>query len=209
VDSLPPPPPAITAAAPSDIHPRSEREKELCARASHPDWLYLGGLAVVATAGVAYGSYEPAADSTHLLVRMVSPTVVGLTWGTAVGGVWLATPQCDDNWVATPPREGNVRTHWQLALALALLAGATAPIVNGIIVGSNFTSSCPSPERCPLTWSTSEREMHLVTAGVAGFAGAFLPYLVPPRSWAAARELDHLRLGADARGVSLGYSVAF
>jgi hypothetical protein len=209
LDSLPPPPPAITAAAPSDIHPRSAREKELCSRASHPDWLYLGGLAVVTTAGIAYGSYEPAADSTHLAVRLVSPTVVGLTWGTTVGGVWLAMPQCDDNWVASAPREGNVRSQWPLALSLALLAGATAPIINGIIVGSNFTTSCPPGVDCPQSWTTFEREMHLVAAGVAGFAGAFLPYLVPPRSWAAARELDHIRLGADARGVSLGYSVTF
>jgi hypothetical protein len=199
LDSLPPPPPAITAAAPGDIHPRNEREKELCTRASHPDWLYLGGLAVIEAAGIAYGSYEPGWNSAHLGVRMISPVVVGLTWGTTVGGVWLAMPQCDDNWVATPPREGNIRTHWQLALSLALLAGATAPIVNGIIVGSTE----------PQSWTTFEREMHLVTAGVAGFAGAFLPYLVPPRSWTAARELDHLRLGADARGVSVGYSVTF
>ena len=52
--------------------------------------------------------------------------------------------------------------------------------------------------------------MHIVAAGVAGFGGALLPYLLPPSTWAAARELDHLRFGADARGnVVLGYSRAF
>jgi hypothetical protein len=188
----------MTAAAPGDIHPRSPREQELCARASHPDWLYLGALAAIGAGGIAYGSWQPARNSDELAVRMVAPSVVGLTWGTVVGGVWLALPQCNDNWVATPPREGNVRTHWELALSLAVLAGATAPIINGIIIGSD-----------PNSWTTLEREMHLVAAGVAGFAGAFLPYLLPPRSWSAARELDHLRLGADGRSVSLGYSVTF
>jgi hypothetical protein len=189
----------MTAAAPGDIHPRSEREHELCARASHPDWLYLGALAVIESAGIAYGSWQPGRDATSLPVRLVSPAVVGLTWGTTVGGVWLALPQCDDNWVASAPREGPVRTHWQLALSLAILAGVTAPIVNGIIVGSDM----------PGNWTTLEREMHLVTAGVVGFAGAFLPYLIPPRTWSAARELDHLRVSASSGGVSLGYSVAF
>ena len=204
MDSLPPPPPAIAAAAPGDIHPRSPREQELCHQASHPDWLYLAGLAAIGAGGIGYGSWQPQRDAASLGVRMVNPTVIGLTWGIVVGGVWLAMPQCDDNWVATPPREGDVRTHWQLALSLALLAGATAPIVDGIITGSD-----PALHNGPNEWTTLEREMHLVVAGVAGFAGAFLPYLLPPRSWAAARELDHLRLGADGHGVSLGYSVAF
>jgi hypothetical protein len=42
--------------------------------------------------------------------------------------------------------------------------------------------------------------MHIVVAGVAGVAGAFLPYLLPPRTWAAARELEHLRVEVDGRG---------
>jgi hypothetical protein len=42
--------------------------------------------------------------------------------------------------------------------------------------------------------------MHLVVAGVAGFAGALLPYLIPPRTWAAARELERLRFEVDGRG---------
>lgn len=189
----------MLAAAPTDIRPRNHREQELCAQASHPDWLYLGGLLAVGTAGIAYGSWTPMRDSPQLGVRMISPAVVGLTWGATVGGVWLTLPQCDETWVATPPREGQVRTPWPLAWSLAILAGATAPIVNGIITGTDF----------PLTWTNFEREMHVVTAGVMGFAGAFLPYLWPPRSWAAARELDQLRLAADARGVSLRYSITF
>ncbi len=52
MDSLPPPPPAATATsaaayAPGDIYPRGQREEELCARASHTDWLYLSALLVL------------------------------------------------------------------------------------------------------------------------------------------------------------------
>jgi hypothetical protein len=51
--------------------------------------------------------------------------------------------------------------------------------------------------------------MHVVTAIIAGFGGAFLPYFVPPRTWAAARELDRIRFGAQTGGAYLGYAVAF
>ena len=199
MDSLPPPPPAISAAAPSDIHPRSAREKELCDAASHPDWAYLGGLAAIGAAGIAYGSWQPARDSSSLPVRFVAPAVVGLTWGSIVGGAWLAAPKCDPNWVAGSPNDGNVRSHGPLTWSLALLAAFTAPIVNGVVVGFDL----------PVTWTTFEREMHLATAAVAGFAGSMLPYLLPPRTWSAARELDHLRFGADARGASVSYVLSF
>jgi hypothetical protein len=210
LDSLPPSPPAISAAAPGDIYPVGSHERDLCDRASHPDWLYLGGLVAIEAGGLTYGSVSAVRDSSSLAVRMLNPGVVGLTWGMLVGGVWLTLPQCNAHWVGTPPREGNVRASWPLALALAALAGVTAPIIDGIVVGQD-----PPPAGTPVTnyypgWTTLEREMHLVTAGVAGFAGALLPYLVPPRTWSAARELDHLRFGADARGgVSLGYSLSF
>jgi hypothetical protein len=200
----------MSAAAPGDIYPRGTRETELCDRASHPDWLYLGGLTAIAAGGLAYGSTSSVRDSSSLAVRMLNPGVVGLTWGTLVGGVWLALPQCNGHWVATSPREGNVRATWPLALSLALLAGATAPIIDGIVVGQDFPPpGVPSNNYYP-GWTTLEREMHLVTAGIAGFGGALLPYLLPPRTWSAARELERLRFGADARGgVSVGYLVEF
>jgi hypothetical protein len=59
------------------------------------------------------------------------------------------------------------------------------------------------------SWSTFEREMHVVAAGVAGAAGALVPYLIPPRTWAAARELDRIRFGADGHGGFLSYSATF
>jgi hypothetical protein len=111
--------------------------------------------------------------------------------------------------VASPPREGDVRATWPLALSLALLAGVTAPIVNGIAIGT-FCAPPACQDGLPAAWTTFEREMHVVAAGVSGFGGALLPYLLPPRTWSAARDLDHLRMGADGRGnVFVGYSAAF
>ncbi len=209
MDSLPPPsasiaapasdPPADYAYAPGDIYPRGSREEKLCATASQPDWLYLGGLALLDAGAIWAGSSEAIKYSDSIPVRITGPAMIGLTWGATVGGAWLALPKCSPHWVGETPREGAVRESWPLALSFALLAGATAPIVNGIANGSNL----------PQSWSTVEREMHLVTAGVLGFGGALLPYLLPPRTWAAARSLDRLRFGFDARGGFVGYAATF
>jgi hypothetical protein len=200
VDSLPPTPPAEYALAPGDIYPAGPRERELCATASHPDWLYLGALAVLDVGAIWFGSSATVKYSSSVPLRDSGPAMIGLTWGATIGGGWLALPKCSPEWVGEAPREGSVRATWPLALALAMLAGATAPIVNGIAIGYDL----------PFAWSTFEREMHLVTAAAAGFGGALLPYLIPPRTWAASLELDRLRLGTDGHGgLSVGYSVAF
>jgi len=137
---------------------------------------------------------------THsVAVRMTGPAMIGLVWGATVGGAWLALPKCSPEWIGETPREGGGRASWPLALSLALLAGATAPVVNAIVVG--YTQ--------PLEWTTLEREMHVVTAGLAGLGGALLPYLIPPRTWAAARELDRLRFETDGRGAVFRYSLVF
>lgn len=207
MDSLPPSRPAVVAdppayaAAPGDIYPRGSREKQLCDEASHPDYLYLGGLLALDVAGIWYGSSPEVTYSSSIPLRMTGPLAIGLVWGATVGGAWMALPKCSPHWVGETPREGAVRATWPLALSLALLASATAPIVNGIAINSYAL---------PLSWTTFEREMHLVVAGVAGFGGALLPYLLPPRTWSAARELDHLRFGADGRGDAyVSYAVAF
>jgi hypothetical protein len=210
LDSLPPPPPAIYADAPGDIYPRDKREHDLCESASHPDYIYLGALLLL-DAGAFWGGVNPAIKySSSIPVRFLGPTAIGLTWGATVGGLWLALPKCSLEWVAESPREGVVRSPWPLAFALALLAGATAPVVNAIAFG-NCTD--PDPSHCinnlPARWSTFEREMHIVAAGVAGFGGALLPYLIPPRTLAAARELDHIRFAADNRGAFAQYSIGF
>lgn len=202
MDSLPPQPPPAYAAAPSDIYPRNADEEKLCAEASHPDWFYLGGLLALDVGAIGYGSSADIKFSTSEPVRtLIGPGLIGLAWGATIGGTWLALPKCEPHWVGETPPEGGVRATWPLALSLALLAGATAPIVNAIAIGSY---------NLPLEWSTEERAMHLVVAGVAGFGGALLPYLLPPRTWAAARELDRLRFGTDGHGNAyIGYSAVF
>ena len=201
LDSLPPPQPTTYAYAPGDIYPVGTREAELCEQASHPDWLYLGGLLAIDTGAIWLGSSDTFKYTSSVPLRMSGPVMIGVTWGATVGGAWLALPKCAPHWVGEPPREGDVRASWPLAIALALLGGATAPIVEGIAIGSY---------NLPIEWSTFEREMHLVAAGLAGFGGALLPYVIPPRTWAAAREIDRIRFGADGRGGAyVGYTMSF
>ncbi len=201
----PSPPPSPYAYAPGDIYPRTDKERELCDAASRPDWVYLAGLLALDVGSIWLGSSNEVKLHDSALVRMSGPAALGLTWGATLGGGWLALPKCSPHWVEEPPREGEVRVGWPLALSIALLAGATAPIVYGIAIG-------PLPQQ----WSTAERELHVVTAAVFGFGGALLPYIVPPRTVAAARELERLRLGllaepkgSNARGAYIGYSTAF
>jgi hypothetical protein len=208
LDSLPPPQPAY-AYAPGDIYPRGSQEEKLCARASHPDWFYLGGLLALDTASIWVGSSYAVKWSDSIPVRMSGPVMIGLTWGATVGGGWLAMPKCDPHWVGESPREGDVRANWPVAISLAVLAGVSAPIVNAIAIGG--CGGLPyCQEGLPADWTTLEREMHIVAAGVAGFGGALLPYLLPPTTWSASRDLGKLRFGADARGnVFVGYGTSF
>jgi hypothetical protein len=201
LDSLPPPPPpaADVAYAPGDIYPRGQREQELCERASHTDWWYIGGTLALDVGAVLYGIPNDIENSDSVFVRFTPPTLLGLTWGATVTGVYLSLPKCDPHWVGEAPREGDVHATSPLALSLALLAGATAPIFNGIV-----TTSAPQP------WSTGERSMHVVAAGLAGFAGALIPYLLPPTTWSSAKELERIRAGTDGHGAyTLSYTLTF
>jgi hypothetical protein len=203
VDSLPPPPPAVAtyAHAPGDIYPRGAQERELCARASHPDWLYLAGLGLLDGGAIYAGSTDLFKFHFDPWVSMVGPALIGVTWGATIGGAWLALPKCSPEWVDEAAREGDVRAAWPMAISLALLAGATAPIVYGIAIGVGDL---------PDDWTDFNRAIHAVVAGVTGFGGALLPYLIPPRTWSAARELERIRLGTDGRGGwFLGYSARF
>lgn len=175
--------PRAYAYAPGDIYPRTDRERDLCDRASRPDWLYLGGLAALDVGAVWLGTSDTVKFSDSVPVRTSGAALIGLTWGATLGGAWLALPKCSPHWLETPPREGEVGASWPLAFAIALLAGATAPIVNGIAIGN-----------LPVEWSTFEREMHVAVAAVFGFGGALLPYVLPPRTLSAARELEHIRI---------------
>ena len=190
----------MVQSAPGDIYARNKREAELCETASRPDWLYLGGLVALDVGAIWGGSSDAVKASSSIPVRgVLGPGIIGLTWGATVGGAWMALPQCSSTWVGAPPPEGQVRERWPLALSLAILAGVTAPVINGIAIGFDL----------PVAWSTFEREMHLVAAGVAGFAGAFVPYLIPPSTWSAARELERIRVSGDGHSAFVGYGREF
>jgi hypothetical protein len=147
-----------------------------------------------------YGTNGDVKYSDSVAYRFTSPIAIGFAWGATIGGGYLALPKCNMSWVGEPPAEGDVGSSVPLALSLALLAGATAPVVNGVAIGYTL----------PQNWSTFEREMHLVAAGLAGFGGALLPYLLPPRTWSASRELMRIRLGTTAGGGPLlGYGFDF
>jgi len=215
LDALPPAsaqpssdPPAYTY-APSDIYPVGERERELCGKADHPDWLYLGGLLVLDVAGVFANAQLTATDGnarpyvSSSAVRQLGPAAIGLSWGATIGGGYLALPKCEPHWVSYAPREGEVRSPWPLALTLAMVGGMFGASMTGVFTTLQ-TSSVDQR-----TWSTEERAARLWIGGATGFIGALLPYVIPPRTWSAARELARIRATADAHGVGVAYSIAF
>src|SRR5262249_35841712 len=143
LDASTPPPPALAqdpppgyVYAPSDFYPRGKRERELCETASKPDYLYIAGLAVLdGTAGF-FAQDDYVKYRAPVAIRVASPAFVGVAWGATLGGLYLNIPSCDSTWVWSPPREGAERPAWQMAAAIAILSTLTAPIINGIVVGS-------------------------------------------------------------------------
>lgn len=183
--------------AATDIYPRDAQERELCDRASGADWLYMAvppflvaGAIVLDSQGLKYQ------DSAF--VRTLGPASVGLTWGFFVGGFYLALPKCSPHWVPGAPPEGDVRATWPMAIAMAMFAGATAPIVVGIETGP-----------LPTSWTTAERAGRVVTAGLVGFGSALLPYVLPPKTWRAAKELQRLRATVSEEGAYVSWGMAF
>jgi hypothetical protein len=197
--TLPPDPPAYVYAA-NDERPRGPVEQELCDRASTTDWLYMGG-SVASFAFSVYADLHWFQFSNQPGVRTIGPALVGTTWGFTLGGGYLAQPKCS-GFVKSAPPEGDVRTSWHLALALAGLAAISAPMIEywGLY---NFGDGVP------LDWSVSERRLRLFAAAGGAFGGALLPYLLPPKTWRAAKELERIRLGTDARGSWVSYTVRF
>jgi hypothetical protein len=202
VDAVPVPPPQHTEIpyvyAATDARPRTEREVELCRKASHPDWLYWGVM-LAADVGSVFVDLR-LKDREEMGVRYLGPVSLGLSWGFTVGGAFLAGPQCSPDWVAAPPPEGDVRAQWPFALTMGLIGGATAPLFLGIIE-LNSTQ----------TKTTGERSMRYIVAGSLGFGAAFIPYLIPPKTWRAARELERLRVGPtpDSKGAYFSYTATF
>jgi hypothetical protein len=208
VDSTPPPsaspplaltePPAYVY-APSDIYPRTPEEKELCESASHPDWIYLTGILALDVGVIGFAGPSPDLKySSNEWLRMAPPAMLGFTAGVTLGGGYLSLPKCAPEWVGAAPREGQDRPSWPLALSIALVSAAMGPITWAVATGPQGPGD-----------STEERALHVVVASVAGFGGALLPYLLPPKTWRAKKELERIRAGADSHGAYFGYAVAF
>jgi hypothetical protein len=193
----PPPPPAYVYAA-TDERPRGPRETELCAKASKPDWLYLGTGLLLTVAAITLDN-EVKYDHS-IFVRQLGPSSVGLSWGFMLGGGYLSLPKCSMDYVPSVPPEGDVRATWPMAVAFAALAAVTAPVIVAVENGS------PNP-----AWTDGERVTRVVLASGFGVAGALIPYLLPPKTWRAVRELQRLRAGAteDGRGGFVSWGVRF
>ena len=231
MDAAPPAPPATHATptvtqasegpsassfapAATDERPRDDRERALCAKASHPDWYYLAGLALLDAGAILVesesknsGVYEVGkppnpneGDTGPRTVRFLGPLSIGLAWGATLSGGYLSLSKCSMDWVRSAPPEGDVRSPVPFAIALAMISAATAPIfLAAIEQGSQQVSS------------VGERSMRFLAAGGMGVAGSLLPYLLPPRTWSGARELMHLRAETtpDMKGAFLSYSARF
>jgi hypothetical protein len=190
------PPVAAQRIAATEYAPREGRERELCMQASRADTLYM---AITAKAFLGSIIIQVATkNASDIGVRMLGPGFVGLSWGWMLGGGYLAFPKCHPNFVGDPPPEGGGRPAWPVAITLAALSGATAPMITGVVTGPLVS-----------TWTTEERVTRLVVAGVSAVAGALLPYLLPPRTWRAARELERLRIEAGPQGAVLGWHTTF
>jgi hypothetical protein len=205
VDSPPPPPaprppPAPYVYAATDERPRTAEERKLCEKASHPDWLYLGSGVVLTAGAIVLDQLALKSASTSEGVRYLGPSAVGLTWGFTLGGAYLSLPKCSPDYVTSDPPEGDVRTNWEIAIVFAALAGLTAPILESVETGT-----------IPPAWSNAERAMRLVLASAFGVAGAFIPYVLPPKTWRAAKKLENLRASptADGRGGFVSWGIRF
>lgn len=192
----PPEPPGYVYAA-TDLRPRQTREMELCRKASDFDWLYTGAMFTGVGASI-YLSSTPLKEGDTAPIRLIGPAAVGLFWGGFLSGGWLSLPQCDPLWVGGPPPEGNVRVSWPMAVTISLIAVTTAPAIDYIFLG---------PVKS--WWEVSERSARVFVAMGAGALGAFMPYVIKPRTWAARLELDKIRMAPVAGGATVGFGTTF
>jgi len=194
------PAPSAYVYAANDERPRGPVEQDLCDRASTTDWLYMGGsIASFALSVYVDLHYFRASDSPG--IRTIGPALVGTTWGFTLGGGYLAQPKCN-GFVKSSPPEGDVRTSWHLAVALAGLAAISAPMLE-------YWGLYNLSDGVALDWSVSERRLRVFAAAGGAFGGALLPYLLPPKTWRAAKELERLRFGADTTGSWITYTARF
>jgi hypothetical protein len=197
--------PASPRVAATDNYARNDRERELCTSASHPDWLYLAippllvaGAITLDTQVFKYDWATFGGTDGSPVVRDIGPALLGLTWGVALGSLLPSMPKCSPHFVSTIPPEGQVRTSWPVAFAFALLAGATAPMIDYIAIG-------PVPE----AWTDAERVSRVIIAGTLAFGAAFIPYLIPPKTVRAMHQLFDLRATVSAQSSFVSYTFHF
>lgn len=196
--ALPPPPeraPYVYAA--SDIRPRQTREIELCEKASHFDWQYTGAFAL-GFVGSVYVNINHLKETSSAVTRLMGPALVGFTWGGFLSGGYLSLPKCEPTWAWGAPPEGNVRVQWPIAVATAVLAGATSPIMDYNFLGP-----------VKLGWAVEERSARVAVAAGFGVLGALFPYVLPPRTWSAAKEIERIRVEGMPGGAQLSYGTFF
>ena len=192
----PPDPPAYVYAA-TDNRPRQAREIALCERAASFDWMYTGAMAL----GFLGGEYVNLAilkPQEEPGVRLIGPGVIGFFWGGFLSGGYLSLPKCDPLWAYGPPPEGNVRAAWPMAATIAILAGVTAPAIDFIFLGA-----------VPIHWTVPERSARVFVGMGAGVVGSLFPYVVSPRTWSAAKEIERIRVGQVAGGPFVSYTLKF
>jgi hypothetical protein len=196
--SSPPPeePPAYVYAA-TDLRPRQAREIELCEKASHFDWPYAGGIALAFGASI-WANVDKLKHERELGLRMMGPALVGFTWGALLTGGFLSLPKCDPLWVAGPPPEGNVRSIVPLGTAIVAVAALTSPVMDYAFLGPVKTF-----------WDVSERTARVFVASGFGVIGALLPYLLPPRTWSARKQIDRMHVEGTLGGAAMTYRFAF
>lgn len=192
----PPEPPGYVYAA-SDLRPRQTREIELCKKASDFDWLYTGTMLAGEAASI-YLSSTPLKEGESAPVRLLGPAAVGFFWGGFLSGGYLSLPKCDPLWAGGAPPEGDVRASWPMAVTISLISIATAPAIDYIFLG-------------PVKpwWEVPERSARIFVAMGTGVLGSLFPYLVPPSTWAARKEIDKIRLAPVAGGATVGWGTAF
>jgi hypothetical protein len=194
--SAPPDPPAYVYAA-TDYRPRQAREIELCRRASDFDWKYTGAMAV--GFGVAeYLSLSVLKYQEEPGLRLIGPGLIGFFWGGFLSGGYLSLPKCDPLWADGAPPEGNIRATWPIATVITMLATVTAPVMDYAFIGP-----------VPRYWTDLERSGRVYVAMGTGALGSLFPYLLPPRTWAAKKQIDRIRVGDVAGGPFFSYTLTF
>ena len=183
--------------AANDNAPRGAREIELCKRASSFDWLYAGA-GVVSTIAAEYVNLQALKPQEEPGVRLIGPGLIGLTWGFTLQGSYLSLPKCDPQWAYGPPPEGNVRVDWPLALTISMVAVVTSPAMDYVFLGA-----------VPQHWTVLERGSRIGIAMATGLGGSLIPFVLPPTTWAARKEIERIRVNGTVGGAFVSYGLTF